>query len=259
MNSAKQQSIERHPACRSRFYGNSGFTLIEVLIVVMVIGVMAGTVLFTMQPHSRSREVGEEAQRLYAMIRFATDESIYTSQELGIEVFGDGYRFLVLNEGQLDPNADQKDDGKTHEFSLDIKPMDQTTLKLNSKPPVANAKPLWTPVEKEKEFRAHKMPEGLRLLLEIEERKIEFKSKKGKMPSLGDGSQQSSIDDSEDDSDMINKKKPEDLRPSIYFLSSGETTPFKIEVFEEGKSDQAWTISCNELGELELKEPKGEE
>jgi len=254
-----QQVGGRHLRCRSRFYGQGGFTLVELLIVVIVVGVMAGAVLFTMQPNSRSRLVGEEAQRLYAMIRLAVDESIYTSQELGIEVFGDGYRFLVLNEGQLDPNAQEKDEGKTHEFSLSTKPMDKSTLKLNTKPPAPNMRPVWTPAEKDKSFRSYKLPDGIRLLLEVEEHKVEFKSKKGKMPSLLDeGDQQESLDDL-GETDRAGKKRPEDIRPSIYFLSSGETTAFTIEVFEEGKSDQAWTITSNEVGEIKLLQPEDEE
>ena len=75
-----------------------GFTLVELLVVLVVVGVMIG--LATLAVGDRSgEEVEREAERLAALLRLARDEAVLTARPLGLRVEPDRYLFLAL-EGE---------------------------------------------------------------------------------------------------------------------------------------------------------------
>ncbi len=70
-----------------------GFTLLELLVVLVIIGVMAGAVLLS----TGDRRVGElhdQADRLFTLLRWCADEALQQRVELGLVVDEDGYRLL---------------------------------------------------------------------------------------------------------------------------------------------------------------------
>nr|VFK36401.1 MAG: type II secretion system protein H [Candidatus Kentron sp. SD]VFK38654.1 MAG: type II secretion system protein H [Candidatus Kentron sp. SD] len=73
--------------------GNSGFTLLELMVVIVIIGI-ASTMAITSMDFSKSDNAGNEAKRLVDLIRFAIDESIITNSNIGFELTPGGYRFL---------------------------------------------------------------------------------------------------------------------------------------------------------------------
>lgn len=78
---------------------NRGFTLIEVLVVLMIIGVIVGLASLAFGDN-RAEELQREAQRLQAVLTLATEEAIVKSRELGVRVDANGYRFFVLDDNQ---------------------------------------------------------------------------------------------------------------------------------------------------------------
>lgn len=77
----------------------NGFTLIEILVVVVIISIVASMALLSINP-GHGRESREEAERLAALIKLAGQEAIVGSRELALEVAKDGYRFLEYRDQQ---------------------------------------------------------------------------------------------------------------------------------------------------------------
>lgn len=86
-------------AVRNRSARAQGFTLLEILIVVMIIGVMTTVFLVTLES-DRHDQVNTEAQRFAALLRLASQESLLGSKDMTVEIFSDGYRFLVSDQDQ---------------------------------------------------------------------------------------------------------------------------------------------------------------
>ncbi len=78
------------PAGLSR---NRGFTLLEILVVVMIIGVIVGTAMLAIGDPAVDR-IREENQRLMALVQLAQEEAILQSRDLGIGFWKDGYAFF---------------------------------------------------------------------------------------------------------------------------------------------------------------------
>ncbi len=70
----------------------SGFTLLELIVVVVIIGVMASFVVLSIGL-GHSDEVKQEARRLHALIDLAAQESMLSGRELGVRFKEQEYRF----------------------------------------------------------------------------------------------------------------------------------------------------------------------
>ena len=77
----------------------NGFTLIEVLVVVMIVSIVATMALLSMN-FGESRKDQEEARRLVALVKLASQQAIISGSELALEVAKDGYRFLKYHDQQ---------------------------------------------------------------------------------------------------------------------------------------------------------------
>jgi len=70
----------------------AGFTLLELLVVLLIIGVMLGTIGFSMG--ARERHLALEAERLLALLRMAQQETLLTAGEAAVGFHAAGYVFL---------------------------------------------------------------------------------------------------------------------------------------------------------------------
>jgi general secretion pathway protein H len=70
-----------------------GFTLIEVLVVVVIIAILVSLVAVQLSPDAR-QGLREEAVRLAALLAHARDEAITTGAPLAWQRTEEGYRFL---------------------------------------------------------------------------------------------------------------------------------------------------------------------
>jgi len=81
----------------------SGFTLLELLVVVVIIAILFTYTTLAIRSNSPEDLIKEEAHRLERLTQLALEESILRGEEYGIEVYLDGYRFLHFTEDQWQP------------------------------------------------------------------------------------------------------------------------------------------------------------
>lgn len=72
----------------------SGFTLLEILVVVFIIGVLTGTAILSLGVLDDDRDVQREADRAVALFGLVLDEAMLQGREFGIEFTRAGYRFV---------------------------------------------------------------------------------------------------------------------------------------------------------------------
>lgn len=73
-----------------------GFTLIEVMVVVVIVGIMLTFASLSLNVGTSPAET--EAKRLAALARLAAEEAVLTNTELALRLGRDGYRFQTLGE-----------------------------------------------------------------------------------------------------------------------------------------------------------------
>lgn len=88
------------PACRPDSRATGGFTLLEVLMVVLVVGILSSVVVLGIGTGGPGRHLPEEGQRLAALLEQAANEAVMQNQEFGLRVTDRGYGFLCLDEAK---------------------------------------------------------------------------------------------------------------------------------------------------------------
>jgi len=82
---------------------SSGFTLIEVLVVLVIAGVMTGLVMLNFTPRDSATIAGRELERLRAALALACDQALLTGNPVGLRFERDGYRFAYHQQGVWQP------------------------------------------------------------------------------------------------------------------------------------------------------------
>lgn len=74
---------------------STGFTLLEIMLVLVLLGVMAVVVVPTIAPPQKE-DAKTEAYRFYQLIQLWTEQSLLSGQTLGLRVEDESYRLLRL-------------------------------------------------------------------------------------------------------------------------------------------------------------------
>ncbi len=74
-----------------------GFTLIELMVVMVIIGITLGMVSLNALPSPR-QNLENEAKRLALLLQLARDEAIVRNRLVAFEAGSDSYRFIVRND-----------------------------------------------------------------------------------------------------------------------------------------------------------------
>jgi len=74
-----------------------GFTLIEILVVVVIIGVLTAGIVLSVNITGRDRELEKESDRLLALFNYAREQAELQTREFGVMFQDDGYEFLTYD------------------------------------------------------------------------------------------------------------------------------------------------------------------
>jgi len=89
------------PAWRARC-ASSGFTLVELLVVMVIIGITLGLATLNAIPSPR-QDLENEARRIALLLQLARDEAIVRNRLVAFEANGERYRFMVRGDTGWEP------------------------------------------------------------------------------------------------------------------------------------------------------------
>jgi general secretion pathway protein H len=115
-----------------------GFTLIEIMVVVVIIGVVSAAFILQFSGGRRDEQLEREAQKLDALFDYVREQAELQTRDYGFRINDTGYSFVVFDV-------------------------------------LANE---WRLVEEDEALRARQLPEGLQPTVVVEGRKIVLDEKK---------------------------------------------------------------------------------
>ena len=107
-------------AARAR---SAGFTLVELMIVVFIIGLVTAAAVITFGGEQRDTELDREAERLDALFDYVREQAELQTRDYGFRVNNVGYSFVVFDVLQNQwRTADEDDALRQREFPEGLEP-----------------------------------------------------------------------------------------------------------------------------------------
>ena len=184
---------------------NSGFTLLEVMMVVMVVGIMASFVQFNIGGDSPDKQLKKSSERFVAIFDAAAEYGLLNNIELGLYVKDNHYQFLGYDGTRW---SDVPEQALLAEYSLPegIK----VTLTLDD-----------LPIEEPLLFDAKVFIEQQNADNEQTESSSSKEGDSGKGSEKG--SQKAANDNNKNTSHRVKKRIPQ-----VYLLSGGDISAFSL-------------------------------
>jgi general secretion pathway protein H len=83
-------------------HASAGFTLVEIMVVVFIIGIITAGIVITFAGDNRDTQLDEEAERLDALIAYVREQAELQTRDYGLRMDRLNYGFVVF-----DPIANQ--------------------------------------------------------------------------------------------------------------------------------------------------------
>jgi general secretion pathway protein H len=90
----------------------AGFSLLELLVVVFIIGILATMFTLSVGVLGSDPELEKEIDRLHALLNLAREDAVTNGRELGLHFYPDGYEFASYQEDFIeyyDPDDEVQD------------------------------------------------------------------------------------------------------------------------------------------------------
>jgi len=172
-----------------RAQNHKGFTLIEILVVIVIISISIGLVVVNISTGGAEEKAEQEIIRLQQLLRFAHQQSVIRSQEYGVRFYTTGYRFM-----QFDEESQQ-----------------------------------WADIQKDRLLRSRAIPEPLELNLYIDQLSVDIPDNTDEDPVIEPTNENltaSSVLPGNTASQVaLNVAEADKIKPQVFMLSSAELSP----------------------------------
>ena len=174
----------------------NGFSLIEILVVIVIIGIITGIALLSLGILGDDRQLHTEARRLTSLVEVAQDEAMMQGREFGVEFMNDSYRFV-----EFDPFTNQ-----------------------------------WAELLGDEMMRLRELPDEVELILTLEGQRVLLDNDPARF---------------EDPEETSNLDLTESYSPHVYIFSSGDITPFDLDITRR-RDDLTVAIKSDLTGAVEI-------
>jgi general secretion pathway protein H len=174
-----------------------GFTLIELMVVVLIIGLMAAGIVLSVGVTGRDTALERESERAFQLIKYTREKAQLQTREYGLYCGDHDYQFVTF-----DPR-----------------------------------KQIWRPVDEDDALRPRELPDGLKLSLIVEGRRVVLKT-----PDEKKAKEKKSKEEEE--------KELRAFQPHVMIFSNGDLTSFSL-TLERQDPVRSVTISSTDKGEIE--------
>lgn len=226
---------------------SAGFTLFEILVVIVVIAVLTGMIALTTSD-SPARLLKEEAERFHAFVRLLQDESVLMGTEYGLFIYSDGLRVMEWYEPEEEAVKEAKDAAEDPDNDQNV------VAKIEE----GEQKPLggyWRPIQNSQQFKfEHQFPETVEVLAWVEGAELELLELNEDEKIIEGLAKLQSAEKITPELISVQREAAQ-LQPAIMFLSSGEATAFRIRLSWQGDFDQRFEVVSDVIGNVTFVRP----
>jgi type II secretion system protein H len=214
---------------------SGGFTLIEILVVVVIIGIITVGAMLSMSFMSSDRQLRTEGDRLADLMNYAQEQGELQTREFGLYCTDHGYKFLTFDARRQ----------------------------------------LWIPIIDDDALKPRTLPDAIKLQLDVEGRQVALASVADEQKQAAThttsapGSAPASIPNAAalasgplaalagalPASANSSAPAPSDVQPHVMIFSNGDLTSFRVTLAREG-NDATVRVQPDRQGKIKVKVPK---